>query len=58
MLELFTVGIKENGELSLEINEELLEVANEENLINAVNEMDMQVIYNIANKIAECMEGE
>lgn len=58
MLELFTVGIKGNGELSLEINEELLEIANEEDLINTISEMDMQIIYNIANKIAECMEGE
>lgn len=58
MLELFTVGIKENGKLSIEINEELLQVANEEDLMSAFSEVDMQIIYNVANKIAECVEGE
>lgn len=55
MLDLFTVGIKEDGALSIEINQGLLKVANEEDLINVVDELDMKIIHNLVCKIVECI---
>ena len=58
MLELFTVGIKEAGGLSIEMNEGLLQVANEEELSNTISDIDIKVIYNLAMKISKCVVGE